>query len=240
MLLHLHIQLEGTVLRGSRAGGRFGCRNHPSCVHVWSHGCTPRTVCRSDRHKPHPCVVAARHLHHTRPPGVPVCLEYLRSLSNPYFFLGLLRNVPRSRNTYRHIFVTTHTGTGLNLPGVLRDMSDREEHLLMRTKASPVSPLEDLEPAPGELNLAPTAKTILALGVRQNFRNPISFTDVKSRHTSMSLSKSTTSYAPSAWKTMTKRPCGWPRTPSRMWVVADQRDLLEDTMYRRLFSLRVP
>ena len=36
---------------------------------------------------------------------------------------------------------------------------------------------------------------------------------------------------------MTKRPCERPRTPSRMWVVADQRDLLEDTMYRRLFTL---
>jgi hypothetical protein len=36
ILLHLHIQLEGTVLRGSRSGRRFGCRNHPSCVHVWS------------------------------------------------------------------------------------------------------------------------------------------------------------------------------------------------------------
>jgi hypothetical protein len=52
ILLHLHIQLEGTVLRGSLAGLHFGCRNqgtvlrgsqaglhfgyrnHPSCVHV--------------------------------------------------------------------------------------------------------------------------------------------------------------------------------------------------------------
>jgi hypothetical protein len=34
ILLHLHIQLEGTVLRGSLAGLCFGCRNHPSCVHV--------------------------------------------------------------------------------------------------------------------------------------------------------------------------------------------------------------
>jgi hypothetical protein len=33
ILLHLHIQSEGTALRGSRAGRRFGCRNHPSCVH---------------------------------------------------------------------------------------------------------------------------------------------------------------------------------------------------------------
>jgi hypothetical protein len=30
ILLHLHIQLENTVLRGSRAGQRFGCRNHSS------------------------------------------------------------------------------------------------------------------------------------------------------------------------------------------------------------------
>jgi hypothetical protein len=34
ILLHLYLQLEGTVLRGSRAGRRFGCRNHPSYVHV--------------------------------------------------------------------------------------------------------------------------------------------------------------------------------------------------------------
>jgi hypothetical protein len=38
ILLHLHIQLEGTVLRGSRAGLRFGYRNHPSCVHVGGRG----------------------------------------------------------------------------------------------------------------------------------------------------------------------------------------------------------
>jgi hypothetical protein len=34
ILLHLHVQLEKPVLRGSRAGRRFGCRNHPSCVYV--------------------------------------------------------------------------------------------------------------------------------------------------------------------------------------------------------------
>jgi hypothetical protein len=36
--LHLHIQREKIVLRGSRAGRRSGCRNHPSCVYVpiWS------------------------------------------------------------------------------------------------------------------------------------------------------------------------------------------------------------
>ena len=33
-LIHLHIQREKIVLRGSRAGRRFGCRNHPSCVYV--------------------------------------------------------------------------------------------------------------------------------------------------------------------------------------------------------------
>ena len=30
ILLHLHRQREKIVLRGSRAGLRFGCRNHPS------------------------------------------------------------------------------------------------------------------------------------------------------------------------------------------------------------------
>jgi hypothetical protein len=36
ILLHLHIQLEGTVLRGSRAGRRFGCRARGSqlCVNM--------------------------------------------------------------------------------------------------------------------------------------------------------------------------------------------------------------
>ncbi len=29
ILLHLHIQRGKIVLRGSRAGRRFGCRNHP-------------------------------------------------------------------------------------------------------------------------------------------------------------------------------------------------------------------
>ena len=34
ILLHLHIQRGKIVLRGSRAGRRSGCRNHPSCVCV--------------------------------------------------------------------------------------------------------------------------------------------------------------------------------------------------------------
>jgi hypothetical protein len=34
ILLHLHIQREKIVLRGTRSGRRFGCRNHPSCVYV--------------------------------------------------------------------------------------------------------------------------------------------------------------------------------------------------------------
>ena len=45
-------------------------------------------------------------------------------------------------------------------------MSDHDETPVDEDEASPVSPHEDLEPAPGEPNLAPTAKTILALGVR--------------------------------------------------------------------------
>ena len=34
ILLYLHIQREKIVMRGSRAGRRSGCRNHPSCVYV--------------------------------------------------------------------------------------------------------------------------------------------------------------------------------------------------------------
>jgi len=34
ILLHLHIQRGKIVLRGSRAGWRSGCRNHPACVYV--------------------------------------------------------------------------------------------------------------------------------------------------------------------------------------------------------------
>ena len=34
ILLHLHVQREKIVLRGSRTGWRSGCRNHPSCVYV--------------------------------------------------------------------------------------------------------------------------------------------------------------------------------------------------------------
>jgi hypothetical protein len=37
ILLHLHIQLEGTVLRGSRACRRFGCRNHDRYVILQGH-----------------------------------------------------------------------------------------------------------------------------------------------------------------------------------------------------------
>jgi hypothetical protein len=60
ILLHLHIQLEGTVLRGSRAGRRFGCRNHPSslraCVReedaggreAGAHSTTPTYTVRRD------------------------------------------------------------------------------------------------------------------------------------------------------------------------------------------------
>jgi hypothetical protein len=52
VLLHLHLQLEGTVLRGSRAGRRFGCRNHPSCVHGSDLSGGRRTMTGSDDDAP--------------------------------------------------------------------------------------------------------------------------------------------------------------------------------------------
>jgi uncharacterized membrane protein len=66
-----------------------------------SHGCNPSTVCPSDRSTPHPCVAAASHLIHTRPPDVHVAtLAYQRSLSNTYFSLDLRRH-RRIRSRYR-------------------------------------------------------------------------------------------------------------------------------------------
>jgi hypothetical protein len=87
------------------------------------HGCNPSTACPSDRSTLHPCVAAACHLIHTRPPDIHVaCLTYQRSLSNTYFSLGLRR--PRSRNRLRALAITFT----IYLPGFgcgRSDMSDR-------------------------------------------------------------------------------------------------------------------
>jgi hypothetical protein len=94
-----------------------------------SHGCNPSTVCPSDSSTPHPCVAAASHLIHTRPPNIHVaCLAYQRSLSNIYFSLGL-RRPRRTQSRYRALAIT-RSGAGVDLPGFGRgrsDMSDREE-----------------------------------------------------------------------------------------------------------------
>jgi hypothetical protein len=82
-------------------------------------------VCPSDHFTLHPCVAAACHLIHTRPPDIHVaCLAYQRSLSNTYFSLGLSR--PRSRNRLRALAIT-RSGAGIDLPGFGHDMSDRED-----------------------------------------------------------------------------------------------------------------
>jgi hypothetical protein len=91
-----------------------------------SQGCNPSTVCPSDRSTPHPCVAAASHLIHTRPPDVHVaCLANPKSLSNTYFSLDLRR--PR-RRSHRALAIT-RSGAGLDIPGFGRsrsDMSDQE------------------------------------------------------------------------------------------------------------------
>jgi hypothetical protein len=94
------------------------------------HGCNPSAACPSDRCTLHPCVVAACHLIHTRPPDIHVaCLAYQRSLSNTYFFLGLRR--PRSRNSNdrssSRAFVTTRSGAGSDLPGGRRTMTGSDD-----------------------------------------------------------------------------------------------------------------
>jgi hypothetical protein len=91
-----------------------------------SHGCNPSTVCPSDRSTPHPCVAAASHLIHTRPPDIHVaCLAYPRSLSNTYFSLGLCR--PRRIRSHRALAIT-RSGTGVDLPGFGRGRSDMSDH----------------------------------------------------------------------------------------------------------------
>jgi hypothetical protein len=94
-----------------------------------SHCCNPSTVCPSDSSKPHPCVTAALHLLHTRPPDIHVaCLVYQRLLSNIYFSLGLWRPL-HTRSCYRAHAITS-SGAGVDLPGFglcSSYMSDREE-----------------------------------------------------------------------------------------------------------------
>ena len=94
------------------------------------HGCNPSAACPSDCRTLHPCVVAACHLIHTRPPDIHVaCLAYQRSLSNAYFFLGLRR--PRFRNSSdrssSRSFVTTRSGAGSDLPGGRRTMNGSDD-----------------------------------------------------------------------------------------------------------------
>jgi hypothetical protein len=74
------------------------------------------------------CVVAAHHPPHTThdPPDIQVCLACPSSLSNAYFCLGLMTSIPRSRNTYRRIFVTTRTGASADLPGVRCTMPESD------------------------------------------------------------------------------------------------------------------
>ena len=91
-----------------------------------SHGCNPSTVCPSDRSTPHPCVAAASHLIHTRPPDIHVaCLAYPRSLSNTYFSLGLRR--PRSTRSHRDLAITRSVSC-VDLPGFGRGHSDMSDH----------------------------------------------------------------------------------------------------------------
>ena len=94
------------------------------------HCCNPSASCPSDHCTLHPCVVAACHLIHTRPPDIHVaCLTYQRLLSNTYFFLGLRR--PRSRNSTDHssscAFVTTSSCAGSDLPDCRHTMTGSDD-----------------------------------------------------------------------------------------------------------------
>jgi hypothetical protein len=90
-----------------------------------SHGCNPSAACPGDRRTLHPRVVAACHLIHTRPPDIHVaCLAYQRSLSNPYFFLGLRR--PRLVSACRRDDTVGFPSSGTPIAAVIPVLTSNE------------------------------------------------------------------------------------------------------------------
>jgi hypothetical protein len=210
------------------------------------HGCNPSAACPSDRRTLHPCVVAACHLIHTRPRDIHVAfLAYPRSLSNTYFSLGLRR--PRSRNSERqgarshHALALTQSGAGIDLPGVRYAMPGSEDD----APAARGPPL-------GGRALRSEARESSRAWRPADFPAPSSFTgctircheDVP-RHIYGLFQALGIQYR---W-VLTRGPLGRElvkaedlaiddaKEESWMAVYEHERDLLEDTVYRRLMSL---
>jgi hypothetical protein len=102
---------------------RIPCPVKPACNS--SHGCTLLSVVRlnsSHCTRPHPCTVTASHHPHTRPPDIPARLAYQRSLLNTYRTSDLGRPRARRRDRPRLALALTRSGTGVDLPGIRRDI----------------------------------------------------------------------------------------------------------------------
>jgi hypothetical protein len=111
--------------QGANKEGRQACFEAHSCFH----GCTLSRAARlSGFHctQPHPCTVTAADHPHTRPPDAAFRLEYLGSLVNTYCTLDL-RRIPRNRYGHRRTLVVTRTGEGTDLPGVHRTMTGSDD-----------------------------------------------------------------------------------------------------------------
>jgi hypothetical protein len=95
------------------------------------HGCTLHAAGLSSYcTRQHPCtVLAAAHHIHTRPPDIPARLAYQRHLVNTYRTSDLRRPRARQgdhRHDHRRALALTRSGTGVDIRGVVRDMSDDE------------------------------------------------------------------------------------------------------------------
>jgi hypothetical protein len=126
------------------------------------HGCALLSAVRlSSSHctRHHPCTVTASHHPHARPPDILARLVYQGSLLNTYRTSDLDRLMGRQRERLRLALALTRSGTGDDLPGIQRDMSDVR---LMMTQLPALLPVAVSSLAITDLKL--TVKTVTPLG----------------------------------------------------------------------------
>jgi hypothetical protein len=84
---------------------------------------------------------------------------------------GLIQALLRTRThsgEIRRVLALICSCAGADIPGARRDMSQREEETPVEEAEGAVL---DLGPAPGDLQIATTARTLCASGERPTFRN---------------------------------------------------------------------
>jgi len=161
ILLHLHIQSEGTALRGSRAGRRFGCRNHPSCVHG------------AHTYRGHACSSPSRHPPFTQYPSPSRSLvrDGQTSPHKPRLVVPHSRCPSLSHSPPAHSFIigpaVINTHSDLHHPGVLGSIPKREEHppfwTVVPNKALSLSlSLSLIQPEPARVPASETPESLAA------------------------------------------------------------------------------